>query len=132
MAYMPGPSAGNIAAATAPTLTDDFNDAVAASYGYHSTDLLAAVTRITDHAPSATVNAVPTNGTAEHRPNCIECHRDFGRQSDLDRHMKIHSPDVEVFQCQVAECLYSSIREDKWLEHMRRRHQQGGVAPMVY
>ena len=56
------------------------------------------------------------------RPICMQCGRDFGRQSDLDRHMKKHQPDAQVYRCQVQGCQYSSKRKDKFMEHSRRPH----------
>ena len=75
-----------------------------------------------NHAVDQTSNPFNNAGPALARPTCMECGRDFGRQSDLKRHMKKHQPDARVFWCQVEGCRYSSIREDKLKEHSRRPH----------
>ncbi|KAK0513394.1 hypothetical protein JMJ35_004380 [Cladonia borealis] len=61
-------------------------------------------------------------GPVQTRPVCMQCGRDFRRQSDLDRHMKKHQPNAHVYQCQVQGCQYRSKRKDKVMEHSRRPH----------
>ena len=62
------------------------------------------------------------------RPMCTECNQTFSRQSDLERHAKIHQAGPKAFQCQVAGCKYSSSRKDRFDDHVRRRHSSKGTA----
>lgn len=66
-------------------------------------------------------NDISKGATA--RPTCTHCARSFSRHADLDRHAKKHKPDSKTFRCRVAGCAYSSYRNDKLIEHDRRRHQ---------
>ena len=88
-------------------------------YGHHQPMPVAPPL---NHAVDQTSNTFNNTGPVLARPTCIQCGRDFGRQSDLNRHMKKHQPDAQVFRCQVEGCKYSSIREDKLKEHSRRPH----------
>ena len=62
------------------------------------------------------------------RPMCTECHQTFGRQSDLERHAKIHQAGPKALQCQAAGCKYSSSCKDRFDDHVRRRHSSRGAA----
>ena len=86
----------------------------------YSTGTATALTP--SHAIHQTSNTVNDAGPVQTRPMCMQCGQDFGRQSDLDRHMKKHQPDAQVYRCQVQGCQYSSKRKDKLMEHSRRPH----------
>lgn len=91
-----------------------------------------------EHAGTKSPLPVPTsNGTlipsdigppVPLRPMCTKCNKTFSRQSDLERHAKIHQADCKVFKCQVGGCTYSNYRKDKLSEHVRRRHSSEGTA----
>lgn len=80
--------------------------------------------------PASNINLVPFDigPPIPPRPMCRECHQTFGRQSDLERHAKIHEAGSKVFQCHFQDCSYSSSRKDKLGEHVRRRHASARAA----
>ena len=121
----------NVAAAHA-TSGGDTPAAVATSnyhkQGYHVAALPWSPTRTIDH----TLNPVSVNGAAERRPAGMICNRSFGRQSDLDRHMKKHQKDAGIFHCQLEGRRYSSYRKDKLREHARHPHQVSGATPVDF
>lgn len=82
------------------------------------------LTSMTPSSTAATSPLIDSSSTDGHV--CSHCHKRFGRQSDLKRHVGRHFPDQWEFHCKQPDCdrrgLKGFYRRDKLKTHERQVH----------
>ena len=56
---------------------------------------------------------------------CEVCGMSFSMVKNLRRHMRKHDFLAKKYKCQVEKCQFSSLRADKFMEHMKKNHSTG-------
>ena len=53
---------------------------------------------------------------------CEICGRSFSLAKNMRRHARQHDTNATIFRCKVSNCVFKSLRSDKYIEHMKKYH----------
>lgn len=53
---------------------------------------------------------------------CEICGQSFSLAKNMRRHARQHDTNATIFKCKVNNCVFKSLRSDKYIEHMKKYH----------
>ena len=53
---------------------------------------------------------------------CEICGQSFSLAKNMRRHARQHDQNATIFKCKVNNCVFKSLRSDKYIEHMKKYH----------
>ncbi len=85
--------------------------------------------------PSCTFQTIRKQNLVQHQlthskekaHQCDVCGKAFSLVKNMRRHQKQHDGKASRHKCQVAGCTFSTLRSDKFVQHIRRHEQAGDL-----
>lgn len=58
---------------------------------------------------------------------CEICGRAFSLAKNMRRHARQHDTNATIFKCTVANCVFKTLRSDKYIEHVKKYHPENNL-----